>query len=193
MLQTKGPVMTKSNIRRVVTGHDGNGKAVIISDGPTPHVKTSPHRPGVVINNLWTTDSMPVPIHGSTDPVTAAMKLEPVANGMNFRVVEFPPEADYINNISDEDAHKAFDAMGAGHALEGDAHGGKARHPFMHKTSTLDYAIILSGEVYMMLDEDEVLMKAGDVCIQRATNHVWSNRSNEICRIAFILIDGQET
>ena len=60
--------MTKSNIRRVVTGHDADGKAVIISDVPTPHVKTSPHRPGVVINNLWTTDTMPVPIHGSTDP-----------------------------------------------------------------------------------------------------------------------------
>ena len=176
-----------SNIRRVVTGHDADGKAVVISDGPTPHVKTSPHRPGVVINNLWTTDTMPAPTHGSTDPVTDAMKLEPVTNGMNFRIVEFPPEADYISAISDEDAKKAFDAMGAGHALEG-----KARHPFMHKTSTLDYAIILEGEVYMMLDEDEVLMKAGDVCIQRATNHVWSNRSNEVCRIAFILIDGTE-
>lgn len=181
-----------SNIRRVVTGHDADGKAVILSDGPTPHVKTSPHRPGVVINNLWTTATMPVPTHGSTDPVTSAMKLEPVANGMNFRIVEFPPEADYLESISGEDARKAFDAMGAGHALEGQAEHAKPRHPFMHKTSTLDYAIVLTGEVYLMLDEDEVLMKAGDVCVQRATNHVWSNRSDTICRIAFILIDGEE-
>lgn len=181
-----------SNIRRVVTGHDADGKAVIISDGPTPHVKTSPHRPGVVVNNLWATESMPVPTHGSPDPVTAAMKLEPVPNGMNFRIVEFPPETDYIENISAEDAKKAFDAMGAGHALEGQAEHGKARHPFMHKTSTLDYAIVLTGEVYLMLDEDEVLMRAGDVCIQRATNHVWSNRSDTVCRIAFVLIDGKQ-
>jgi hypothetical protein len=190
--------MTTSNIRRVVTGHDANGKAVIISDGPTPHVKTSPHRPGVVINNLWTTDAMPVDTHRTTDPVTDAMKLEPVANGMNFRIVEFPPEADYIDKISSDDAQKAFGAMGASHALEGALEGapdgaacsGKPRHPFMHKTATLDYAIVLTGEVYLMLDDEETLMKAGDVCIQQATNHVWSNRSNEVCRIAFILIDG---
>lgn len=184
--------MATSNIRRVVTGHDADGKAIVISDGPTPHVKTSPHRPGVVINNLWTTDTMPVPTHGSVDPITDAMKLEPVANGMNFRIVEFPPEANYIDNISADDAEKAFGAMGASHALEGATDAGRPRHPFMHKTSTLDYAIILSGEVYMMLDDDELLMKAGDVCIQRATNHVWSNRSNDVCRIAFVLIDGKE-
>ncbi len=181
-----------SNIRRVVTGHDENGKAVIVSDGPTPHVKTSPHRPGVVINNLWTTAAMPASTHGSTDPVTETMKLEPLANGMNFRIVEFPPEADYIESISEADARQAFDAMGAGHALQSDESSAKPRHPFMHKTSTLDYAIILTGEVYLMLDDDEVLMRAGDVCIQRATNHVWSNRSDAVCRIAFVLIDGAE-
>ena len=178
--------MSESNIRRVVTGHDANGRSVFISDGPTPHVKTSPHRPGVVINNLWATDAMPVATHGSTDPVTDSMKLEPVANGINFRVVEFAPETDYIANVSAEDAANAFGAMGADHALEGAA----ARHPFMHKTKTLDYGIVLSGEIYLMLDDDEVLMNAGDVCIQRATNHVWSNRSDEVCRIAFVLIDG---
>jgi uncharacterized cupin superfamily protein len=60
----------------------------------------------------------------------------------------------------------------------------------MHRTKTLDYAIVLEGEVYLVLDDSETLMKTGDVCIQRATNHVWSNRAEKNCKIAFILIDG---
>ena len=185
--------MSGTPIRRVVTGHNSEGRSVIIQDEPTPHVKTSPHRPGVVINNLWMTDRMPVP----TTPEDAAhvgMTLGPVANGINFRIVEFPPEAEYLDKISADDAAKAFGDMGAADALAGEGHTTRAgtQHPFMHKTETLDFAIIVSGEVYMVVDEEETLMKAGDVCIQRATNHVWSNRSKEPCRIAFMLIDGEK-
>ena len=86
---------------------------------------------------------------------------------------------DYIDQIDPQRAKAAFGDMGASHALsENDS----AKHPFMHKTKTLDYAIVLSGEIYLVLDEDEALMKAGDICIQRATNHVWSNRSNKSCQ-----------
>lgn len=80
--------------------------------------------------------------------------------------------------------------MGAGENIVEDA-----RHPFMHRTDSLDYAIVLSGEIWMMLDEeeDDVLLKAGDVLIQRDNNHAWSNRGTEPCDIAFILIDGVTT
>ena len=176
----------ESRIRRIVTGHDPQGQSIILEDRKTPHVKTSPHRPGVVINNLWLTEDSPVNIDQTADPVSDAMKLEPQSRGNNFRIVEFPPEAEYIDKIDAQDAQKAFGDMGASHALSDT---GESKHPFMHKTQTLDYAIVLSGEITLVMDEDETVMRAGDVCIQRATNHVWSNRSDKMCQIAFVLID----
>lgn len=174
-------------IRRVVTGNDKNGRSTVVLDGPPTNVKQSPQRPGVVINNLWMTDSTPAKTAGPEDATVDPMALEPKPNGTNFRIVEFPPETDYIGKVSAEDAQRAFGDLGASHALVG---GAKPRHPFMHRTRTLDYAIVLTGEIYLVLDDREVLMKAGDVCVQRATNHAWSNRSDKPCRIAFILIDG---
>ena len=179
--------MPGQSVRRVITGHNAAGRSVILQDSATPHVKTSPHRPGVVINNLWMSDQMPVPL-APEDAAHKDMTLAPLANGINFRIVEFPPEAGYLDKISADDAAKAFGAMGAADALAGE---GKAQHPFMHKTKTVDFAIIVSGEVYLVLDDEETLMRAGDVCIQRGTNHVWSNRSDEPCRIAFVLIDAE--
>jgi len=177
-------------IRRVVTGHDAEGKAILISDAPAPHVRTSPYRPGVAFTNLWTTAAMPVPVHGPTDPVTPEMKLDPPPQGSNFRIVEFAPERSYIGDIDAEQARAAFAAMGgAAHAL---AEGEKSRHPFMHRTKTVDYGIVLSGEIYLVLDESEVLLRAGDVCIQRGTNHAWSNRSDAPCLVAFVLLDGDQ-
>jgi mannose-6-phosphate isomerase-like protein (cupin superfamily) len=178
-------------IRRIVTGNDARGVAVVVSDAPTPHVRTSPHRPGVAFTNVWTTDRMPVDAAGSTDPVTPAMGLGPPPHGTNFRIVEFGPEQDYIGAVDAEGARRAFAAMGgAEHALDA---GATPRHPFMHKTETVDYGIVLSGEIYLVLDESEVLMRAGDVCIQRAANHAWSNRSTQPCLMAFVLIDGQRS
>jgi hypothetical protein len=172
-------------IRRVVTGNDSHGRSVIVSDGAPTNIRQSPQRPGVVINNLWMTDTMPAQTSGPEDATVKPMALEPAAGGTNFRIVEFPPESDYIAKITAEDAKKAFGDLGASHAIEG-----KARHPFMHKTKTLDYAIVLSGEIYLVLDDSEVLMTAGEVCIQRATSHAWSNRSDKPAKVAFILIDG---
>lgn len=177
---------TENRVRRIITGHNEQGKSIIIEDQCTPHTKSSPHRPGVVINNLWKTDAAPVKLSSTKDAATSDMALEPLPRGNNFRIVEFPPEASYINDINQEHAKAAFDEMGASHAL---SENGSNVHPFMHKTTTLDYAIVLSGEIFLMLDEGEALMKAGDICIQRATNHVWSNRSNENCQVAFVLID----
>src|SRR5665213_3538584 len=68
--------------------------------------------------------------------------------------------------------------------------GENAKHPWMHRTKSVDYGIVLSGEIYLVLDDQELLMRAGDVCIQRGTNHAWSNRAETNCVMAFILIDG---
>jgi len=109
--------------------------------------------------------------------------LEPPAGGTIFRVVEFPP--DKIAGAFDREA--AFAAMGAGHAMDPDA----SRHPGMHKTASVDYAIVLSGEIHALMDEGETLLRAGDCLVQRGTNHAWSNRSDEPCLVAFILVSAR--
>jgi mannose-6-phosphate isomerase-like protein (cupin superfamily) len=169
-------------IRRVVTGHDANGKAVVISDKMATNVVTSEHRPGGR-TNLWRTTSSPACYGGERDEADAKFDVEPPPNGVNFRISEFPPEDPGI--IAKLDGAKAFAEVGAAHRIvEG------ARHPFMHRTETVDYAIVLDGEIDMLLDDEDIHLKAGDVIIQRGTNHAWANRYHAVCRIAFILIDG---
>src|SRR5438105_4740238 len=170
-------------IRRILTGHDASGKSVIISDGPAPHVLTLPGRGDFGLTNLWVTDSAPASNAGSADAAARPVVLEPPPNGTIFRVVEFPPE----QRAGAFDREAAFAAMGAGHAMDPQG----ARHPGMHKTSTVDYAIVLSGEIYALMDEGETLMKAGDCLVQRGTNHAWSNRSHAPCLVAFILVNAK--
>jgi mannose-6-phosphate isomerase-like protein (cupin superfamily) len=175
-------------VRRVVTGHDARGCATVIADAPCPHIRTSPLRAGVAYTNLWQTDRTPAPIHGPADPVTDAMKLEPPPDGCNFRYVEFEPESEQLRRASAESARAAFATMGgAQHALTQEAN---APHPWMHRTKSVDFGIVISGEIYLIVDDREVLLRVGDVCIQRGTNHAWANRSKENCVMAFVLIDG---
>ena len=108
------------------------------------------------------------------------MVLEPPAGGTIFRVVEFPPD----KAAADFDRKTAFASMGADHAMDPDA----SRHPGMHKTATVDYAIVLSGEIWALMDEGETRLEAGDCLVQRGTNHAWSNRSDQPCLVAFILV-----
>ena len=171
-------------IRRVVTGHDANGKAVVVMDGSASNVVTSAHRPGGR-TNLWRTTSMPTCFGGDRDEADAVFMVEPPPGGVNFRISEFPPEDPEI--MAKIDAAKAFAEVGAAHRIVAGA-----RHPFMHRTDTVDYAIVLEGEIDMLLDEDDVHLKAGDIVIQRGTNHAWANRGDRLCRIAFILIDGAD-
>ena len=167
-------------IRRIVTGHDAKGRSIIVSDGPSPHVLRLPGRDDFALTNLWVTDATPARNDGNADAAARTVVLEPPRNGTIFRVVEFPPERG--GGAFDRDA--AFAAMGAEHAMDADG----ARHPGMHKTATVDYAIVLSGEIYALMDEGETLMKAGDCLVQRGTNHAWANRSDAPCLVAFILV-----
>jgi len=169
--------------RRVVTGHDDRGVAVVQSDEKATQVLQRPNRPGVTLTNFWKTDGTPAEYDGATETCTGPFILHPPANGSVFRCVEFLPEDPDV--LATLDGKSAFAEMGAAaNIVEG------ARHPFMHRTDSVDYAVILSGEITMLLDEDEVHLSAGDVVVQRGTNHAWSNRGTEPCVIAFILIDG---
>ena len=170
-----------SPIRRGVTGHDADGKAVVVSDAPAANIVLSEHRPGGR-TNIWRTTSAPACYGGDRDEAKAKFNTEPLPLGTNFRINEFPPEDPAV--IATLDPKQAFAAVGAAHrVVEG------TRHPFMHRTDTVDYAIILEGEIDMLLDDEDVHLKAGDVVIQRGTNHAWANRYDKLCRIAFILID----
>lgn len=173
-------------VRRIVTGHDTAGKAVVIEDRTAPTVRTVELRGGLTMTELWMTDTMPVKID-APDPSARMKTLQPVANGNNFRIVRFPPEKTFIHKLTADKARAAFGAVGSAEVSQ---HSDNVRHPLMHRTKTVDYGIILEGEIWLVLDDSEVLCKQGDVIIQRGTNHAWSNRSDADCAVAFILIDG---
>ncbi len=176
-------------IRRVVTGHDKNGKAIVISDGIAPNVKSNPLRPGHRSSDIWKTNAAPAPLTAAEpDPTLGPRTLHPAPRGTVIRIAEIAPESDEIRNLTPEGARAIFAAMG-NEAASTFGRGG--RHPMMHRTQTVDYAVVLEGELTLLLDDEDVLLKAGDVVIQRGTNHAWSNRSGKLCRILYVLIDGE--
>ena len=176
-------------IRRVVTGHDANGKAVVLEDRLAPNVRTNPLRPGHISVELWKTKSMPVPVSSAEPDPTEGPKVQiPGPNGTVFRISEIAPETEAIRTIDAAQAKEVFKAMGN---ESGSTFGDNKRHPFMHRTKTLDYAVVLEGEVTMLLDDSEVHLKQGDVVIQRGTNHAWSNRSDKPVKMLYVLIDGE--
>jgi hypothetical protein len=178
-----------ANIRRVVTGHDAEGQAIIVSDGITPVVFHMPNRPGYSANEVWVTSTMPAQLHETDEPTERPRTIEPPANGTRCRIVEFPPESSFIHTVDRAAALASFAAFGSAHAFTA-ADAKDPPHPFMHRTRTIDYGIVLSGEIYLVLDREETLLKPCDVVVQRGTNHAWSNRSDQPCRMAFILVDG---
>jgi quercetin dioxygenase-like cupin family protein len=143
-------------------------------------VLTIPGRPDFALTNLWVTDRAPASNAGNADAAERPVVLEPPPKGAIFRIVEFPPD----RAPGGFDRKAAFAAMGAHHAMDPDA----SRHPGMHKTDTVDFALVLAGEIWALMDERETLLRAGDTLVQRGTNHAWSNRSDQPCLVAFILV-----
>ncbi|SDD56435.1 Cupin domain-containing protein [Dyadobacter soli] len=178
-----------NTFRRIVTGHDADGKAIIISDAAPVHTQLVGGPGGPTFYEVWHTVETPALIHAQPDEVDEdRLILPPPANGTRIRVIDFPPEGDAIRNLTGADAAAKFKAMGDEKAST--SHEG-APHPLMHKTETIDYGIVLEGEITLVLDRAETLIKAGDIVIQTGTNHAWANRSDKVCRIAFVLIDGR--
>jgi len=170
-------------VRRVVTGKDPSGKAIALMDDPAPNVL---ERKDLGTTNilLWVTDSAPATILQDRDAADRTIGLQPPPSGTTFRVVEFGPEKD----IPSDYATRLRMMQERGIRPEGPSKD-NPRHPSMHRTKTLDYALILSGEIDMLLDDSDVHLKAGDVVVQMATNHAWVNRSEKPCTVAFIMID----
>ena len=176
-------------IRRVVTGHDEKGKAIVLSDDFATAVKTVPLWPGLISTDIWKTDSSPVVLtKEEPDPTLGPRTLHPGRRGTILRISIVPPETEDMRKLDAGQAKEVF--KGVGNA-EASTRGRGGRHPFMHRTQTLDYAVVLEGEITMLLDDSEVHLKAGDVVIQRGTNHAWSNRSGKPVRMLYVLIDGE--
>ena len=174
-------------VRRIVTAHDAHGKAVVTSDGKPPAVLEL-SASGTYFTEIWKTDSSPAPVDNGPDPTTGPMQMAPAHSGSVIRFVQIAPESQ-TQLPSDPTAMRAhFAELGSAEAATGNS---SSPHPFMHRTETVDYGIVLRGEVTLILDDSETLLKPGDVVIQRGTNHAWSNRGNEPCQIAFILLDGR--
>ncbi len=170
-------------IRRIVTGHDLEGRSVFLIDENAKNVRDRPGGGGVT--ELWSTDSAPADNSGGEDTGNRPSSLHPPPKGTRFRIVEYPPDSARFAAGTKEDM--SFRNAGLGRSAATDT----SRHPGMHKTDSIDYAIVLSGEIYAVMDEGETLMGQGDCLIQRGTSHAWSNRSNEPCRVAFVLIDAK--
>jgi hypothetical protein len=162
--------------RRIVTGHNAQGKSIFIADGPSPYHAARGN--GNALTEIWWEDSMPVDNSGNDDCGAPKFGLDMPPKGHIFRIVEYAPDA--VRKA-------ALEKSGAPshHYTPGQRHFG------FHKTDTIDYAVVLEGEIYALMDEGETLMKKGDVLIQRGTSHAWSNRTDKPCKVAFILIDAE--
>ncbi|MBI3068398.1 MAG: cupin domain-containing protein [Betaproteobacteria bacterium] len=181
-------MQSEGRVRRVVTGHDAEGRSIVVSDGPAPAVHTTPLRPGHHSTDIWRTFAAPAPVGDEPDPTPGPRQILPPKNGTVIRIADIAPETDVIRNIDPAHAQELFKAMGSEQAS---TFGAGSRHPLMHRTETIDYAVVLAGEIYLVLDDAEVRLAAGDVVIQRGTNHAWSNRSKQPARMLYILIDAR--
>ena len=182
--------MNEAPVRRIVTGHDPNGRAIIQEDGSVPRVRRIGGEHGPLFFEVWNTRDTPAPIDfNSGEPAEEGIQLAPPSGGTRIRVLDIPPEDASVADISPAVAAAHFAEVGAAGASSHTGTG--SRHAFMHRTETIDYGIVLEGEVTLIMDEGETVVRAGDIVIQRGTNHGWANRSGGHCRIAFILIDGR--
>ncbi len=168
----------RTPIRRIVTAHDERGAAIVLSDELDPNFKRHPAA-GIEACVLWTTDRYPPQVDATRDPVTGREGIAPVPNGTIFQIVDFPPfqgetlEAGYVQSM----------------VALGTTAKPLSSHPMVHRTNTLDVAIVISGEVDMIVGESVTRCRAGDVIVQQATVHGWVNNSDAMCRIAFMMMD----
>jgi naringenin degradation protein FdeH len=152
--------------RRVVTGHDAQGASVVVSDGPVPVHQFMP-QDGVGFYEIWQTEHSPAPVLPvePTEPTQRTLRVPPEPTGTKIRINEFFP----------------------GHV------GPEGRQSPVHRTESIDYGIVLEGEIVLILDDSEVTLRPGDVIIQRGTDHAWANRTDRVCRVAFVLVGGEFT
>jgi hypothetical protein len=170
-------------VRRVLTGHDAQGRSTFIADGEAPNVKEMASMPGLALTDLWETGGAPASNEGDRDAASRPVRLEPPKNGTLLRIVEFPPDSAWRAGA---DGKQAFKSIGAGHAQDSNS-----ADPMMHRTGTVDYIIVLKGEIHAIMETGEKLLRPGDILVQRGTNHSWSVRGAEPCIVAAVLVSAK--
>ncbi|MEV4686413.1 cupin domain-containing protein [Microbacterium sp. LWH3-1.2] len=149
--------------RRIVTGHDAEGVSVVMSDGPVPVTRELPDD-GVAFHEVWVTSSTPARIGvGPEDPTAGSITVPPPTHGTRIRLNEFLP----------------------GHLDE------RGLQSPVHRTESIDYGIVIEGEITLILDDSEVTAHAGDIVVQRGTDHAWANRGDGLARVVFVLVGGE--
>ncbi|CAN7668951.1 cupin domain-containing protein [Pararhizobium sp. LjRoot235] len=172
-------------VRRVVTGRNAAGKSVVVSDGPSPREMVLKHTHGFVSSPIWVTAKVPTLPHDGMDPMTTSGTLLPSPGGSTFIVITVPPDAVMMSPEFRPDLagpEHAEAAPGIAETFEMD-------NPGMHTTPTVDYACVVDGEVWMELDDGEVVhLKHGDTVVQNGTRHGWRNRGDKPATLAFVLM-----
>jgi mannose-6-phosphate isomerase-like protein (cupin superfamily) len=169
-------------IRRIVAGEDENGKAVALSDGPSPDIREDPARPGYAATRIWVTEETPAKVRGIKETLHLPHTIEPPKNGSVCRVVEFPPDRVWENSVNASDVSNFFNLMGSPGASTLSSN---SAHPYMEKSESLDFCYIQEGKITLVLDKEEVELSEGDTVVLLGANHSWSNRSEKPCIIFF--------
>ena len=172
-------------IRRIVTEDDASGRSRIVEDAPATAIRSVPERPNYRAVNVWRTVAAPAPIDAPDSVADHQGILPPKNGGSILRVIDYPPEA-----ADPAERQRQIAATFGGIFADAEHDKRAGAHPGMHRTDTVDYAIILEGEIWAVMDDDETLMRAGDILVQRGTIPAWANRSNSTARICFVLLDG---
>ena len=172
--------------RRIVV-IDENRKSRAIADGETPDVRSDPARPGFSSARMWVSDATPAPLNWLRETLDKPHTLEPPPRGSVCRVGRERDDAGWRGRVGQREVQAYFDAMGSPSAS---TWAPDAPHPYMQKTRTLDFCLVIEGSITLVLDTAEVHLSAGDTVVQRGTNHAWSNRSDKPCVVAFSSHDG---
>ena len=175
-------------IRRVVTGHDENGKAIILFDGESPKIMARPN--GTVSTLLWVTDETPTKLSEKEDFADRDIGIPPPIGGSIFRILEMPPQAE-LSDAEVQEIVETAKRQQAENPLPGMQRNPSARATGMHRTESIDYALVLEGEIDLLLDDSETHLEAGDMVVMQGTYHSWANRSGKTVMMAFILIGAE--
>jgi mannose-6-phosphate isomerase-like protein (cupin superfamily) len=171
--------------RRIICLDKEPLKSSLVADGPSPDVRFDPARPGFAWARMWVTDGTPCKV--VYESLHLPQVMQPPAHGSVIAVVTFPPDAVWQGKVGSAEVQSFFASMGAPRAS---TYSPQAPHPYMQKMRTLDFNVVLEGEVVLMLDTQEVHLRAGDIVVQLGANHAWSNRTNNPVRMAIISHDG---
>jgi hypothetical protein len=171
--------------RRIVTIDRELHKGSLVVDGPTPDVCIDEARPGFSSSRLWVTRG---PAEIVYESLHLPRHIQPPVGGSVMSVNYIPPDESWKGKVGSAQVQAFFKAMGS---PEASTYAGSAPHPYMQKTKTLDFCTVLEGELVLILDTQEVVIKAGEVVILRGANHAWANRSNHMATLAIAAHDGK--